>query len=279
MGDQLPISYEQMRSLVVEVLSQSAFGQFDDLRTSVAKVADDRGHVAPEVKQAGVYGSQRRYSGPDWSRLSDKDYARVQSIMWDLLIEGVVRPGLNDGTNDNLPFFHVTEFGQDRIKHGAESPYDPDGYVRRLTASVPTLDSVIVTYLNESLHTFRIGCLLSSIITLGCAAEKALVLLITAYTEALPNGMQEKFRKNTEGRLIKRQFDEFSKMLESHLKGLLPGDVKEDLDITVSGLFALFRNSRNDAGHPTGKAIERERVYAYLVVFPSYVKKVYDLIG
>jgi hypothetical protein len=91
--------------------------------------------------------------------------------------------------------------------------------------------------------------------------------------------MQEKFRKNTERRLIKRQFDEFSRMLDSHLKGHLPGDLREDLDITLSGLFALFRNSRNDAGHPTGKTIEREQVYAYLVVFPAYIRRVYDLIG
>jgi hypothetical protein len=68
-------------------------------------------------------------------------------------------------------------------------------------------------------------------------------------------------------------------MLESHLKGRLPGDLKDDLDVALSALFTLFRNNRNDAGHPTGKDIDRELAYANLVVFPTYVKKIYDLIG
>src|ERR1700687_1147355 len=135
-----------MRSLVIDVLPQAGAGQFNDLRTSVAKLADERGHVPQEAKQEGVYGTQRRYSGFDQSRLTDKDYARVQSIMWDLIIEGVIRPGLNDGMNDNLPFFHVTEFGKDKLKNGPASPYDPDGYLTRLLAAVTGLDNVILTY-------------------------------------------------------------------------------------------------------------------------------------
>ena len=91
--------------------------------------------------------------------------------------------------------------------------------------------------------------------------------------------MQDKYRKEVEGRPIKRKFDEFHKRLESHLMAKLPGDLKEHLDIALIALSALFREMRNDAGHPTGKAILREQAYANLVVFPVYLKKVYDLIG
>jgi len=174
--------------------------------------------------------------------------ARVQSIVWDLIIEGIIRPGLNDGMNDDLPFFHVTEFGANVLANGPQSPYDPDGYLKRLQSDIPKLDSVIVLYLNEALHTFRIGCLLSSTVTLGCASEKAFLLLVEAYATALPQTQQDKFRKETENRMIKRQFEEFSKRLESHLKPKLPGDLKDDLDVTLSGVFAMMRNMRNDAG-------------------------------
>lgn len=78
------------------------------------------------------------------------------------------------------------------------------------------MDPIIVVYLAESLHTFRIGCLLSSTIALGCASEKALLLLVGSYADALPEPRQKKFRQNTENRLIKRQFEEFSKQNQAH---------------------------------------------------------------
>src|SRR6516164_6023032 len=62
----------------------------------------------------------------------------------------------------------------------------------------------VYIYLTESLHTFRIGSLLSSTITLGCASEKALLLLIDAYANALPQSKQAKFRNATQVPLIKR---------------------------------------------------------------------------
>ena len=174
----------------------------------------------------------------------------------------------------------MTEFGREKIKDGPASPYDPDGYLKRLAATIPDLDEVILTYLEENLRTFRIGCLLSSTTTLGCASEKALILLFDAYGDALTGPMQDKYRKEIEGRPIKRKFDEFHKRLESHLVAKLPGDLKEHLDIALIALSAVFREMRNDAGHPTGKAVLREQAYANLVVFPVYLKKkVYDLIG
>jgi hypothetical protein len=268
----LSISYEQMRSLVVEALASTQRGQFNDLRTSVARVAVAHGHAPDPITNSGSHGRYRQHF------LDGSDYDRVRSIIWDLIIEGVVRPGLNDGNNNDLPFFHVTDFGRQRLKDGPRSPYDPDGFLKRLRTDVPDLDPIIITYLNESLHTFRIGCLLSSTIALGCASEKALLLLIAGYTNALPNPMRDKFHKNTEGRMIKRQFDEFRKMVDSHLKAQLPLDLGDGLDVTLNAVFEMIRTQRNDAGHPTGKEVVREQAYASLVVFPVYVKKVYDLI-
>ena len=144
---------------------------------------------------------------------------------------------------------------------------------------MPNLDLIIITYLNESLHTFRIGCLLSSTIALGCAAEKAILLLIASYRDSLRQVMKEKFGKNTDGLMIKRQFDEFRKMLVSELRPRLPRDVDEGLDVQLNLIFDFIRNQRNDAGHPTGTIVEREVAYANLVVFPVYLRKVYALLG
>ena len=211
--------------------------------------------------------------------LSDKDYSRVQSIFWDLFVEGVVRPGLNDGLSNDLPFFHVTEWGVEKLRGGRDTPYDPDGYFKRLAAAVPGLDPVVVAYLRESLHTFRIDCLLSSAITLGCASEKALLLLVGAYAAALADGRREAFLRKTEGQAIRRQYDEFGKVLEGHLRPMLPGEVKENLDSALTTMFNLFRTHRNEAGHPTGKVVSREEQFAHILAFPFYVRKVYELIA
>lgn len=275
----LKISSEQVRTLVIGALAKNPEGQLNDLRAQVARVAVEHGLVYdPKLDQPKqVAGVDVHRIGTNYA-LADQDVARVQNIIWDLIIEGVVRPGRNDGSDQGLPFFHVTEMGRERIKDGFKSPYDPDGYLRRLRDDVPSIDDIIITYLDESLRAFRIGCLLASTITLGCASEKALLLLIDGYASALPTGgRQEKFRKETEGKMVKRQFEELSKRVESHLKGLLPGDLKDDLDVALNAIFTMFRNMRNDAGHPTGKSISREQAYANLVVFPIYVRKVYDL--
>jgi hypothetical protein len=279
MDSQLPplkISTEQMRSLVLEYLSKNDTGQANDLHRRIANLAVEWGfHDAPKADP-----NSRRYGGhaPETYRLAPGDFAKACDIIWDLIIEGIVRPG-PPASDQGWPFFHVTEYGREKIKGGLATPYDPDGYLKRLAASIPGLDDVILAYLEESIRTFRIGCLLSSTTTLGCASEKALILLFDAYGDALSGAMQDKYRKEIEGRPIKRKFDEFHKRLESHLMGKLTGDLKEHLDIALIALSAVFREMRNDAGHPTGKAVVREQAYANLVVFPVYLKKVYDLIG
>lgn len=264
-----------MRSIVIEAIGAS--GQLNDLFSRVSSAGAKR--FPPPAEPSGNVGVRTiTYSSGDPSGLSNKDKGRVQSIFWDLIIEGIIRPGLSDGMNNNLPFFHLTDRGKQVKAEGMASPYDPDGYLKRLTADVPLFDPVVLTYLTEALSTFRIGCLLSSTIALGCASEKLLLLLIEAYASALPAERQSKFRKEVEGRMIKRQFEEFSKHLESAIKPKLPGDLRDDLDVHVSGVFTLIRNMRNDAGHPTGKTIERQQANANLILFPVYARHVYRLI-
>lgn len=270
--EELSQSYEELRSLALEALKRiKSSTQFVGLYSFVAWVAVERGFSPNPYANTNIMG-------PTELALSKKDEARLQDIIWDLLIEGVIRPGLGDGLNSDLPFFHITEYGRGIISGMPISPYDPEGYLKQLQRDIPEIDPVILTYLEESLHTFRIGCLLSSTITLGCASEKALLLLISTYTNALPETTGSKFRRNTEGRFIKRQFDEFSRMLNCNLMPQLPGDLKDGLENILSGVFSMIRIQRNDAGHPTGREIAREQAYANIVVFPTYLKRVYDLI-
>jgi len=270
---QLPVSYEQLRSLMLE-----AFGklqpdpQIGVLHGLVGQLACEK-NLVPDPNGAEPDRHAMYF-------MDNRDVARVDDIFWDLLIEGIIRPGLGQGTgNHELPSFHVTEYGKDQIKHGTGSPHDPDGYLSRLQASVPALDAVITTCMNECLRTFRIGCLLSSAVMLGCASEKALLLLIDAYATALPAVKEWQFRKKIEGKFIKTQYEEFNNMLDGHLTAQIPSNLNDGLAAILLGVFEMIRAERNDAGHPTGKIPSRELAFANISVFPSYIKRIYDLIS
>jgi hypothetical protein len=273
--DKLPITYEELRSLILEALRQ-----LDEDSNQLVGFYSKVGRLAAVARKIVADPN-----GPNPDRhavyiLDRHDQARVQDILWDLIIEGIVRPGLGTGGgNDDLPFFHVTDFGNEQIAHGPASPYDPDGYLQRLMAAMPKLDGVIVTYLNESLRTFRIGCLLSSAVTLGCASEQGLLLLIEAYARALSPAKATQFRKKTAGKFIKTQLDEFDKMLPGHLRAQLPPELDDGLVNILLGVSEMIRMQRNVAGHPTGKVPSRAELSASIAVFPRYLKRVYDLIG
>jgi len=264
-------SYEQARSLVVESLGAASQGQIFSLYTHVARLAIERGIASIDPAY-----STGMYRTPQYE-LSQKYKSWIEDIIWDLIIEGVVRPGLGDATNNGLPWYHVSEYGKTVLGNNPPQPYDPDGYLARVKA-ISNIDDIILTYLEESLKTFRIHCLLSSMITLGCASEKATLLLIDACQNSLVSPTEkDDFTRKTNTISIKRKHDEFQNIFKTKILPALPPNIKENLDNYLTGLFSIIRTHRNDAGHPSGKVIEREQLYSYLVVFPTYLEKVYAL--
>ncbi len=104
-------------------------------------------------------------------------------------------------------------------------------------------------------------------------------MLIEAYTDAIADANKKStFVKKVDqtGRSVKVRFD----ALRNDLLVLnLPTELKDALDIQISGIFTLIRYSRNDAGHPTGQAVDRDMAHGNLLLFPQYCKRVYELIG
>jgi hypothetical protein len=147
-----------------------------------------------------------------------------------------------------------------------------------LKAKVADADSILLTYLSEALHTFRVGCYLSSAVCLGCASERAFDVMLDAYAETLNVADEASFRKKTEEKPIKTRYDEFMKEYEANVKPNIDRELRSSLGTYLGGLFQVIRNQRNDAGHPTGEPIEREQVYATITAFPAQLEKMYQLI-
>jgi hypothetical protein len=123
----LPIGYEQLRSLVIEYLGMAREDptlQINNLRYGVAAVAIKK-RLDPDRANSG-HGTS--HVPAEDAVLSDPDFILVGEIMWDLIIEGVLRPGDSLGSQV-FPHFHITERGIELVEQGLASPYDPDGYL------------------------------------------------------------------------------------------------------------------------------------------------------
>ena len=264
---EIKIPFEELKSLVINsIRSHVTSFEFINLCNTVGNKAVKQGIVKspyPENYQAISYTLQK------------KDENRVREIIWNLIIERVLTIG--DFHHDSWPHLSLTEYGEKVLESDEPVPNDPSGYLNRIKKEIPELDNVIEIYLSESIRTYNINQLLSATITLGCASEKALLLLIVSYTETFDdNILREKFIKKTEGKFIKTQFEEFDKDFRS-IMGQLPNDLRDNYANTLTGIFEMIRRNRNLAGHPTGKQIDKDTLFANLQVFIPYCKYIYDL--
>ena len=264
---------EELRPLVLEAInirSHSSF-QIVDLINSVEELARKKG-LYPQVTQYKVVGaSSTRY-------MPREDREKVRQIIWFLILEGVLVPG-SDEYNASLPFLRVTDYGRKCLEAGQILPHDPEGYIEKLRQQVPGIDETIVIYVTEALQTFLRGNFLASAVMLGVASERAILLLIEAFMNSISNPeKRRKIQKKTEQTFsILKRFELFRKNIEP-LKNVLRNRVADDLEIILDGIFNLIRITRNDAGHPTGKKIDRTQAFANLRLFIPYCKRIYELI-
>lgn len=216
-----------------------------------------------------------KHLAPEYER---HDILKLQEIIWELLVQGVLAPGKNS-LNLNLPFVHVTEYGARCLEDDALVLHDPDGYMERLKETVGNpLDVVVQESVREGLLAFLAGRYVAAMVMLGMAAERCLDLLIAAYANAIADqSRRDAFDRTVKetARSIKGRFD----VLRGELQALFlsPG-LKEVLDVQFPGLLTVVRYTRDDAGHPTVQTIDRDTAHASLLLFPQYCKRVYELV-
>ena len=157
-------------------------------------------------------------------------------------------------------------------------PYDVDRYLTGLKTQIPTIDPLIVTYVREALLAHGAGCSLASSVMLGVASERAFQLLGEAFADWLPATESQRFRdvfdKSRQTYISK--FQEFRRRIEP-LKNDLPEDFRDNMSLTLDSVMDLLRITRNEAGHPTGRRIDKDEAYINLQVFGRYLKKLYEV--
>jgi hypothetical protein len=197
----------------------------------------------------------------------------MYDVFWDLVNEGIVRPGLKFGT-PAFPWFHLTQFGKTIVQAGEYVPHDKGGYLLRLQQRVRPVDPTVLAYLEESLDTYIRGNLVASTVMLGVSAERVFLLLCDAVTAALAEEKQRQaFEKICRRTPMKPKLDWISECFRRWQEGgeKIKG-FPDNSSLMVTAIYDLMRFQRNDVGHPRElpPRLIRENVYANLVIFPIY---------
>ena len=264
---------DELRPFVLEFLKTAPTDQALDVVRIVNGVETkllERGEYKdlPET----WYGTLGRHKMPE------EDMEKIRQIISQLVNQDVLTWGWNI-ENPAPPSLRVTDYGRESLQASEPIVHDPDGYLIALKREIPTLDPTIEMYVREALEAYLAGLMLSSTVMLGGAAEKAFLLLIEKYGDALSDSQnRSKFKKDTAGSIIKRKIDAFNGQIP-RFKDRLPSRLKYDIDIQLQAIFNLIRTCRNDVGHPTGRIIDRRLAFANLQVFIGYSKRVYDLMN
>ena len=213
------------------------------------------------------------------------DWCMIQQIIHELYVEGIINPGQKmhpriTSTSHFLefPLFHVTTYGEKVLESTEYQPYDPDGYLQKIKTEIPIIDPVIIRYLEECLRCFRRNLLLSAAVTLGCASEKAILLLIEAFGPTLDGDDKTAFEKEANTFIISRKYRALWSRLEPIAKDL-PDNLGDHLGNVLDRTFDIIRTTRNEAGHPAGNTLEKETIHANLLLFPIFCKRIYKLIN
>ena len=209
----------------------------DELRALILEILREN----PQTHLNAVIGEVKRRC-PDYRSY---DALSVQEIIWDLLLQGILAPGKNS-LNLNLPFVHVTEYGERAL---AEETllHDPSGYMKKLESRIGgALPPIIAAYLRESLLSFLAGREFAAVVLLGIAAKECLRLL----PKPLPKDIT-----GVAHWLV--------------LRGL-PAGMADSLGVAITGLRRIASYTEDQNGHPSARPVTRETAHAHLLLFFDY---------
>jgi hypothetical protein len=256
------LSTEQIRRLIFKI--KWGGGMFSDLAR----------WIGDEAFKDGLLQQRPDFSYGTHQTLGEN----ILEVVWGLIIEGVYTPGISV-QHPGFPGLRLTEYGGKCFEAGELTPHDPDGYLKRLKTVCPNIDATTMLYVEEALGSFRSGRFLASAVMIGVASESMLLRLVDAVRGALNPADQTSFDQATKRNKAKTYHDEVMKVLNRPTVNL-PSAIKgDDLSVFVSGIFNLIRQTRNVAGHPTGRRMDRDEANALLLQFPSYCERVEKLIA
>lgn len=158
-------------------------------------------------------------------------------------------------------------------------PAEIEKFPQTLRERVPDCDDVVLWFFQESLRCYKADSAAGSAFMLGAASEKAILLLIDAYGNAISDEKnRSSFQTRVNGRMISKKYEEF----KSSYAGCKskPNDqiLAQDLTQLLDGAFNFYRHTRNAVGHPQIiPDLEKGVILANLGQFIVYIDRIYML--
>jgi hypothetical protein len=202
------------------------------------------------------------------------DALRLQEVIWDLLVQGVLAPGKNS-LNLHLPFLHLTTYGARCVEEATVLLHDPTEYLHRLEGSA---GEEIIAAVHEAMQCFLAGRPAAAIALLGGAAER----LVDGLAEAAGNRLEGRTRGTFRARLTRAGRDAVRRasiVVDVLLDSRLPEPIRASAEVHVGDLIGLLRLSRDERGLPLTRAIDLERAHAALLTFPATVRWCQEVAG
>jgi hypothetical protein len=194
-------------------------------------------------------------------------------VFWQLIIEGVLSPGLTP-SDPNLPHFHRTAYGKKVIAATDYEPHDQTGYLARLRSRIAQPDDTVFAYLEECLQTFVRGNLVASMVMLGVAAERVFDLVCDALLPALADPTEHAaLSKVLDRYAMKPKVDwVHDKIRRIQHQTPRPTGFPENAALMVTAIYDMIRSQRNDLGHPRDlpPRLGRGDAHANIQIFPRY---------
>ena len=259
---------ETLRTLTLEAFKDQPESQWRNLQIDVARIARDQG-ILPSREECEALGLQSGYY--EQGRLNPMDEKPLMWVVWSLILEGILMPGT---AHDGWPSIEVTPYGKEVLAGLDPSPYDQDGYLRELRASVPTMDDIALLYVEQALGCFRHGLHIPAMVMVGVASERAVHVLAEGLVHWLPGNDAKAIEKEMKGTRTAKLGDTILKRLGDRKKKL-PVEIR-DAAHPLLFLGDIVRKVRNTAGHPTGFKVDRKTVLVHLTTLPTYLEWAYS---
>ncbi|WP_417770363.1 hypothetical protein [Stappia sp.] len=159
-------------------------------------------------------------------------------------------------------------------------PAEIEKFPQTLRERVPDCDDVVLWFFQESLRCYKADSPAGAAFMLGAASEKATILLIEAFGNAIIDEKQKSsFFTRVNNRMISRKYDEFKASYAGCKSKPNDQALAQDLNQLLDGAFNFYRHTRNAVGHPQIiPDLDKGVILANLGQFIVYVERIYNLI-
>lgn len=200
----------------------------------------------------------------------------ISAALWGLVARGLVYIDFSQSAPENWEW-RLTRAGDASARDEQFNPDDPEEFLKRLRVAAPETPALVELYMREALLCYVHRAYLASAVMLGVASEAALLDVATAAATWLGHFGTKLADALRHGRTpIGPLFDMFRRAFEPH-KPLLPDPLRDGLTLTMDAVADAIRLTRNDSGHPTGRALDREDQYIALQMSGRYFVKLATL--